>query len=514
MTPKEFFAFAKKNGAEMVDLKFVDLLGTWQHCSFPTDILDENTFVEGLGFDGSSIRGWQGIHMSDMMAVPDPDTTCMDPFFAKPTVSVIANIVDPITREFYSRDPRYVARKAEAYLKKTGVADTAYIGPELEFFIFDEVRYEQNQHTGMYEIDSVEGSWNTARFEEPNLGYKPSFKGGYFPVSPTDTLYDIRGEMVEEMKKVGIVIEAHHHEVATAGQAEIDMKFMNLLKMADQMMWFKYICKNVAKRHNKTVTFMPKPIFQDNGSGMHTHFSLWKAGKPLFAGKGYAGLSDLGLHAIGGILKHAPAILAFAAPTTNSYRRLVPGFEAPVNLCMSARNRSASCRIPMYSAEPEGQARRVPLPRPVVQRVPDVLGHHDGGPRRHQAQDRSGQAPRPRHLRDDQGRTGRDGRDAGLARRGDCGPREGPQVPARRRRLHAGPHRRLGHLEEGKGNRRDAPEAASARVPPVLRQLRKPQRRRHNPVHLRVVPPSCVANGAPKGRPRGFRRVPFLIPLP
>jgi len=364
MTPKEFFAFAKKNGAEMVDLKFVDLLGTWQHCSFPIDVLDEDTFVDGLGFDGSSIRGWQGIHMSDMLAVPDPDTTCMDPFFLRPTVSVTANIVDPITREFYSRDPRFVARKVEAHVKKSGVADIVNIGPEPEFFIFDQVRYEQNQHRGMYEIDSVEGSWNTARFEEPNLGYKPSFKGGYFPVSPTDTLHDVRGEMVYEMRKVGIVVEAHHHEVATAGQAEIDMKFTSLLKMADQLMWFKYICKNVAKRHNKTVTFMPKPIFQDNGSGMHTHFSLWKGGKNLFAGKGYAGLSDLGLHAIGGILKHAPAILAFAAPTTNSYRRLVPGFEAPVNLCLSARNRSASCRIPMYSANPKAKRVEFRCPDP------------------------------------------------------------------------------------------------------------------------------------------------------
>jgi glutamine synthetase len=364
MTPKEFFAYAKKNGAEMVDLKFVDLLGTWQHCSFPTDVLDEDAFVEGLGFDGSSIRGWQGIHMSDMLAVPDAGTACMDPFFARPTVSVIANIVDPVTREDYSRDPRFVARKAEAYVKKTGIADTVSIGPEPEFFIFDEVRYEQDQHRGMYEIDSNEGAWNTARFEEPNLGYKPSFKGGYFPVSPTDTLHDIRGEMVYEMRKVGIVVEAHHHEVATAGQSEIDMKFTSLLKMADQLMWYKYICKNVAKKHGKTVTFMPKPVFQDNGSGMHTHFSLWKGGRPLFAGKGYAGLSDLALHAIGGILRHAPAVLAFAAPTTNSYRRLVPGFEAPVNLCLSARNRSASCRIPMYSSSPKAKRVEFRCPDP------------------------------------------------------------------------------------------------------------------------------------------------------
>jgi glutamine synthetase len=363
-SPKDFFEFAKENNAEMVDLKFVDLLGTWQHCSFPIDVLDENTFVEGLGFDGSSIRGWQGIHMSDMLAIPDPNTFCMDPFFAKPTVSITADVVDPVSKVEYSRDPRFVAKKAENYLKQTKIADTCYIGPEPEFFIFDEVRYEQNQHRGIYEIDSQEGAWNTARFEEPNLGYKPSFKGGYFPVSPTDTMQDIRGEMVYEMRKIGIVVEAHHHEVATAGQSEIDMKFQSLLKMADQLMWYKYICKNVAKRFGKTVTFMPKPVFQDNGSGMHTHFSLWKDGKPLFADTGYAGLSKMALSAIGGILKHAPSILAFAAPTTNSYRRLVPGFEAPVNLAYSARNRSAACRIPMYSANPKAKRIEFRCPDP------------------------------------------------------------------------------------------------------------------------------------------------------
>ncbi|MBN1787612.1 MAG: type I glutamate--ammonia ligase [Sedimentisphaerales bacterium] len=366
MTAKEFFEFCKKNNAKMVDLKFVDLLGTWQHCSYPVDILDEGTFKEGLGFDGSSIRGWQGIHMSDMLAIPDPNTAVLDPFFKEPTVSVLANIVDPITREEYSRDPRHVARKGAKYLKETGIADTCYIGPEPEFFIFDEVRYEQNQHTGMYKIDSVEGSWNTARFEEPNLGYKPSYKGGYFPVSPTDTYHDLRGEMVAEMQKVGIVVEAHHHEVATAGQAEIDMKFEELVKMADQFMWFKYIIKNVAKRHGKTVTFMPKPVFEDNGSGMHSHFSLWKGGEPLFGGSGYAGLSDIGLYSVGGILKHAPAILAFAAPTTNSYRRLVPGFEAPVNLVMSARNRSAGIRIPMYSDSPKAKRLEFRCPDPTA----------------------------------------------------------------------------------------------------------------------------------------------------
>jgi len=364
MTPNKFFEFAKKNNAKMVDLKFTDLLGTWQHCSFPTDTWDEETFVDGVGFDGSSIRGWQGIHVSDMLAVPDPNTAVIDPFFREPTVSVIANIVDPVTKEDYSRDPRHVARKGTAYLKETGIADICHIGPEPEFFIFDEVRYEQNQHKGSYEIDSVEGAWNTARFEEPNLGYKPSFKGGYFPVSPTDTYHDLRGEMVREMQKVGIVVEAHHHEVATAGQAEIDMKFDELLKMADQFMWYKYIIKNVARRNGKTVTFMPKPVFEDNGSGMHTHFSLWKGGKPLFADNGYAGLSDIGLYSIGGMLKHAPAILAFAAPTTNSYRRLVPGFEAPVNLVMSARNRSAGIRIPMYSDSPKAKRLEFRCPDP------------------------------------------------------------------------------------------------------------------------------------------------------
>jgi glutamine synthetase len=366
MTPKDFFEFAKKNNAKMVDLKFVDLLGTWQHCSYPTETWDEKTFENGLGFDGSSIRGWQDIHMSDMLAVPDPDTAVMDPFFAEPTVHILANIVDPITKQDYSRDPRHVARKGVEYMKQTGIADTCNIGPEPEFFIFDEVRYEQNQHTGFYRIDSVEGAWNTARFEEPNLGYKPSFKGGYFPVSPTDTYQDLRAEMVAEMQKVGIVVEAHHHEVATAGQSEIDMKFEDLLKISDQFMWYKYIVKNVARRNGKTVTFMPKPIFEDNGSGMHSHLSLWKDGKTLMAGDKYAGLSDIGLYCIGGILKHAPAILAFAAPTTNSYRRLVPGFEAPVNLVMSARNRSAAVRIPMYSQSPEAKRLEFRCPDPTA----------------------------------------------------------------------------------------------------------------------------------------------------
>ncbi|MFW5886884.1 MAG: type I glutamate--ammonia ligase [Bacteroidota bacterium] len=364
MTPKDFFEFAKKHGAEMVDLKFVDMLGTWQHCTYPVETWDEGTFAEGLGFDGSSIRGWQDIDQSDMLAVPDPTTVKIDPFFTEPTVSVIANIVDPITKEKYSKDPRNVALKAVDFMKGTGLADTAFVGPEPEFFIFDEVRFEQKQNTGFYQIDSVEGAWNTNRIEEPNLGYKPSYKGGYFPVSPTDTYHDLRGEMVNVLRNLGIVVEAHHHEVATGGQCEIDMKYTDLITMGDQFKWYKYVIKNVAKKYGKTVTFMPKPIIEDNGSGMHIHFSLWKDGENLFAGDKYAGFSQMGLWAIGGVLKHAASILAFAAPTTNSYRRLVPGFEAPVNLVYSARNRSAAVRIPMYSNSPKAKRFEFRCPDP------------------------------------------------------------------------------------------------------------------------------------------------------
>lgn len=363
-TPREFFEFAKKHNAEMVDLKFVDMLGTWQHCSYPLDTWDEGTFEEGVGFDGSSIRGWQAINASDMLAIPEASSVRLDPFFKEPTVSVIANIVDPMTKENYSRDPRNVMKKGLAYLKQCNIADTCFVGPEPEFFIFDDVRYRSAQNGTSYEIDSSEAAWNMGKGEGPNLGHKINFKGGYFPVAPNDTLGDIRAEMVHEMRKIGIVVEAHHHEVATAGQCEIDMKFCPSLQMADQMMWYKYIIKNVARRHGKTVTFMPKPIFQDNGSGMHTHMSFWKDGKPLFAGDKYAGLSDMALYGIGGLLKHARAILAIAAPTTNSYRRLVPGYEAPVNLALSQRNRSASVRIPMYSANPKAKRFEFRCPDP------------------------------------------------------------------------------------------------------------------------------------------------------
>ncbi len=355
---------AQENKAVMANFKFLDFPGIWQHFAVPISELKEEIFEEGLGFDGSSIRGWQAIHTSDMLIMPDPKTAFMDPFMEYPTISLICNIVDPITKEFYTRDPRYIAQKAEAYLKSTGIGDTAYFGPEAEFFILDDVRFDQNSYSGYYFIDSVEGIWNSGRAEGPNLGYKPRHKEGYFPVPPTDSLVNIRTEMVMEMQKIGIYIEREHHEVATAGQAEIDMRFDSLVTMADKLMLFKYIIKNVAKRHCKTVTFMPKPLFGDNGSGMHCHQSIWKNGKPLFSGKGYAGLSDLALFYIGGILKHAKALAAITNPTTNSYKRLTPGFEAPVNLAYSARNRSASVRIPTYSASPKAKRAEVRFPDP------------------------------------------------------------------------------------------------------------------------------------------------------
>jgi len=362
MTAKEALKLTQDQGAKMVDLKFMDFPGIWQHLTVPIAQLEEDSFEEGFGFDGSSIRGWQAIHTSDMLLIPDPTTAVMDPFTAAPTLSLICNIVDPITKERYSRDPRNIAQKAEAYLKSTGIADTAYFGPEAEFFIFDDIRYDCTPNSSYYFLDSTEGQWNTGRAENPNLGYKARYKEGYFPVPPTDSMTDLRTEMVLTMEQVGIRVEAQHHEVATAGQAEIDMRFNSLTKIADHLMWYKYIVKNVARRHGKTVTLMPKPIFGDNGSGMHCHQSLWKGGQPLFAGRGYAGLSDLALWYIGGILKHAAALCALVAPTTNSYKRLVPGYEAPVNLAYSSRNRSAAIRIPMYSPSPKAKRVEVRFP--------------------------------------------------------------------------------------------------------------------------------------------------------
>ena len=363
MNVREALEFAKKNRVQVVDLKFVDLIGTWQHFTIPANELTEDLFKDGSGLDGSSIRGWKAINNSDMLVVPDPATACLDPFTAVPTLSLIGNVVDPISRETYERDPRYIAQKAEKYLQSTKIGDTSYWGPEAEFFIFDQARYDQTSHSGYYHIDSDEGVWNMGQ-EGVNLGGKIRHKEGYFPVPPTDTQQDIRSEMILEMEKVGIAVEKHHHEVATAGQAEIDIRFDSLLRTADKMMMYKYIVKNVARRHGKTVTFMPKPIFGDNGSGMHTHQSIWKEGKPLFAGKEYAGVSQMCLHYIGGILKHAPALAAITNPTTNSYKRLTPGFEAPVLLAYSSRNRSAGIRIPMYSPSPKAKRIEVRFPDP------------------------------------------------------------------------------------------------------------------------------------------------------
>jgi glutamine synthetase len=364
MTPKEVLDMAKENGAKVVDLRFMDYPGLWQHFSVPMRELEESSFEDGFGFDGSSIRGWQPIHASDMLVIPDPETAKMDPFYAAPTLTLICNIVDPVTREPYTRDPRNIAQKADAYLKSSGIGDTVYIGPEAEFFIFDDIRFESTRFGAFYEIDSIEGNWNTGRDEGPNLGYKPRHKEGYFPVPPMDKFQDLRTEMVLTLEELGIETEAQHHEVATAGQSEIDMRFKPLLQMADQLMWFKYVLKNVAYRHNHTVTFMPKPLFEDNGTGMHTHVSIWKDGQPLFAGDKYAGVSQEALYAIGGILKHCQALCAFTNPTTNSYKRLVPGFEAPVNLAYSSRNRSAAVRIPMYSTSPKAKRIEFRTPDP------------------------------------------------------------------------------------------------------------------------------------------------------
>ena len=350
---KSVMDMARKNGAKMVDMKFVDTFGTWQHFSCPIGEIGEEIFEEGLGFDGSSIRGWKSIEASDMLAMPDPVTAFMDPFCQVPTLSLTCTIAETGTRESYVRDPRGIAQRAEKYLIGTGIADTAFMGPEAEFFIFDNVQFDHKPNGTFYTVDSEEGIWNTGRDEMPNLGNKIRHKEGYFPVAPLDTQQDIRTEMCLTMEQLGVRIERQHHEVATAGQAEIDYRFDSLVRAADAMMVYKYVIKNVARRHGKTATFMPKPLFGDNGSGMHTHQSLWNKGKPLFAGNDYAGLSPMALNYIGGLLKHARALCAICNPTTNSYKRLVPGYEAPVNLAYSSRNRSAAIRIPTYSENPK-----------------------------------------------------------------------------------------------------------------------------------------------------------------
>jgi len=364
-TPAEVLGLLQSEGVEIVDFRFCDLPGLMQHFSVPAHQLTEEGFAEGYGFDGSSIRGFQEIQESDMLLFPDPDTAVLDPFRQHKTLNINCFVRDPVTGESYTRDPRYIAQKAQDYLVSTGLADTAYFGPEAEFYVFNDIRFDQNTHSAFYAIDSIEGVWNSGKDEGPNLGFKPRYKEGYFPVPPMDHFQDLRSEMILEMERLGIEIEVQHHEVGTAGQAEIDMRFDTLLTMADKLMLYKYVVKSVARAHNLTATFMPKPIFQDNGSGMHVHSSLWKDGAPLFYSElGYAGLSDIGRWYIGGLLKHAPAILAFAAPTTNSYKRLVPGYEAPVNLVYSQRNRSAACRIPIYSKSPKAKRVEFRCPDP------------------------------------------------------------------------------------------------------------------------------------------------------
>src|SRR6266545_5469142 len=353
---KDLIKRAKETGVKIVDLRFVDLPGTWQHFSIPIEELSEGLFVDGIGFDGSSIRGFQHIHESDMLLMPDAASAFIDPVLGVKTLDIICDVIDPLTRQPYSRDPRYVAKKAEAFLPTTGIADIAYWGPEIEFYIFNSLRFDQSANFGFYYIDSEEGIWNSGSNGTPNLAHRPRFKEGYFPVPPADKLQDLRSKMVRAMIDTGIAVEVHHHEVGTAGQTEIDMRFSTLVEMADRVLKYKYVTKNVAAKNGYVVTFMPKPLFGDNGSGMHTHQSLWKDGRNLFYDKnGYALLSETARHYIGGLLKHAPAILAFAAPTTNSYRRLVPGYEAPINLVYSMRNRSACVRIPMYSESPKAK---------------------------------------------------------------------------------------------------------------------------------------------------------------
>ena len=365
MTPSDVVALAKEKEVKIVDFKFMDLPGMWQHFSIPATGLEEDMFDEGLGFDGSSIRGFQAINESDMLLFPDPATAIVDPVCGIPTLSIICNIKDPITLESYTRDVRHIAQKAEKYLKLTGIADTSYWGPEAEFFLFNDVRYGQNQHSGYYFVDSREGSWNTGTDEGPNLGHKPRYKEGYFPVPPSDSMQDIRSEMMLKMIESGVDVEVHHHEVGTGGQAEIDLRFDTMTRIGDKMALYKYIIKNVARAHNLTATFMPKPLFQDNGSGMHVHQSLWKNGKNIFYDpQGYALLSEDALYYIGGLLKHAPSLCAIIAPTTNSYKRLVPGYEAPVNIAYSQRNRSACVRIPVYSKSEKGKRVEFRTPDP------------------------------------------------------------------------------------------------------------------------------------------------------
>ena len=417
-TPAEVLRLAQDEGIEIVDVRFVDLPGLMQHFSVPTHALTADVFEEGFGFDGSSIRGFQEIQESDMLLMPDPNTAVIDPFRTHKTLNLNCFVRDPITLEPYSRDPRYVAQKAEAYLSTTGLADTCYFGPEAEFFIFDDVRYSQDQRSAFYQVDSIEGNWNTATDEGPNLGYKIRPKEGYFPVPPADHFQDLRSEMILTMERLGIEIEVQHHEVATAGQAEIDMRFDTLLVMADKLMLYKYIVKNVAAAAGYTATFMPKPLFQDNGSGMHCHQSLWNGGDPLFYGDGYGGLSDMGRWYIGGLLEARPCRPRLRGTDDQLLQAVGPGVRGAGEPRLLAAQPVGRLPHPALLPEPEGQAHRVPLPRPVVQPLPRLLGHAHGRPRRRAEPDRAARPRRQGPLRPAAGGVGQGAAGPELSRRG------------------------------------------------------------------------------------------------
>ena len=489
---EDVLRFIRDEDVKFVDVRFCDLPGVMQHFNLPAAHVDEALFTEGQMFDGSSIRGFQAIHESDMKLIPDVTTAFIDPFRTEKTLVVNFSIRDPFTNEPYSRDPRNIAAKAEAYLATTGIADTAFFAPEAEFYIFDDVRFKTSQNEGFYHIDSIEGAWNTGRSEEGgNRGYKPRYKGGYFPVSPVDHLADLRDSMVLGLEAVGLEVERAHHEVGTAGQQEINYRFDTLLKAADDVMKFKYVIKNTAWAAGKTVTFMPKPLFGDNGSGMHVHQSLWREGTPLFYDElGYGGLSDTARWYIGGLLAHAPSLLAFTNPTVNSYHRLVPGYEAPVNLVYSAAQPLGVHPYPDHRRQPQGQAHRVPLPRPVEQPLSRVLGHAHGGPRRHQEQDRAPVARRQGPLRAPSGRGGFDPAGACVTRRGARRARGGPRLPARGRRVHARPDRDMGRLQAHGRDRPHPAAPAPSRVRALLRHLSPSgvERRNHNCCKRSVKP--------------------------
>jgi glutamine synthetase len=362
MTPREVLALIREKDVKAVDLRFMDFPGLWKHVTIPAELLDENSFEDGFGFDGSSLRGWQKINESDMLIVPQPDTLFLDPFRNEPTLALICNIQDPSTRQDYSKDPRNVARKAVNYMRHTGLADTANFGPSLEFFVFDDVKYDQTPNSAFYFVDAIEAAWNSGRDEKPNLGYKIPYRQGYFPCPPSDHLHDLRSEMMRVMMDCGMIVESHHHEKASPGQCSIDVRYSDLLTASDNVLKYKYIVKNVAYRHKKSATFMPKPLFDEYGSGMHVHTSLWRKGENLFSGSGATGLSELAEYAIGGILKHARALCAITNPTTNSYKRLLPGYEAPTRLAYSLRNRSAAIRIPVYSSRTRSRRIEYRLP--------------------------------------------------------------------------------------------------------------------------------------------------------